>query len=380
MKTKPVLWIDKNVPPDERALTHLILIKDNQMRVRLLALPLVSLLFILNGCATLGEGGASRLDLIKRRTELRCGVSGKIPGFSFLQRDGSFAGLDVDICRAFAAAFTGSPDQVQYRSLTAPERFTALRTGEIDLLSRNTTFNLSRDAAGGNGVSFAPVVFHDGQGLLVKRNSGITKLSNLKGKTICVGSGTTTEQNLNDAFQARGIDYKPVKYQDLNQVIAGYLQGRCSAMTSDRSQLAAARSGFNNPEQHVILPEVLSKEPLAPLAAGGDQRLTDAMRWVIYALIAAEELGINQQNIGDKVEEAKRRPELTQLRRFLGIEGDLGQKLGLNNDFIVNVIEAVGNYGEIYDRHLGPKSAVPIPRGLNHLHSNGGVLTSPPFQ
>ncbi|EHA63230.1 ABC-type transporter, periplasmic subunit family 3 [Synechococcus sp. WH 8016] len=380
MKTKPVLWIDKNVPPDERALTHLILIKDNQMRVRLLALPLVSLLFILNGCATLGEGGASRLDLIKRRTELRCGVSGKIPGFSFLQRDGSFAGMDVDICRAFAAAFTGSPDQVQYRSLTAPERFTALRTGEIDLLSRNTTFNLSRDAAGGNGVSFAPVVFHDGQGLLVKRNSGIDKLSNLKGKTICVGSGTTTEQNLNDAFQARGIDYKPVKYQDLNQVIAGYLQGRCSAMTSDRSQLAAARSGFNNPEQHVILPEVLSKEPLAPLAAGGDQRLTDAMRWVIYALIAAEELGINQQNIGDKVEEAKRRPELTQLRRFLGIEGDLGQKLGLNNDFIVNVIQAVGNYGEIYDRHLGPKSAVPIPRGLNHLHSNGGVLTSPPFQ
>ena len=380
MKTKPVLWIDKIVPPDERALTHLILTRDNQMRIRLLALPLVSLLFILNGCATLGEGGASRLDLIKRRTELRCGVSGKIPGFSFLQRNGSFAGLDVDICRAFAAAFTGSPDQVQYRSLTAPERFTALRTGEIDLLSRNTTFNLSRDAAGGNGVSFAPVVFHDGQGLLVKRNSGITKLSNLKGKTICVGSGTTTEQNLNDAFQARGIDYKPVKYQDLNQVIAGYLQGRCSAMTSDRSQLAAARSGFNNPEQHVILPEVLSKEPLAPLAAGGDQRLTDAMRWVIYALIAAEELGINQQNIGDKVEEAKRRPELTQLRRFLGIEGDLGQKLGLNNDFIVKVIQAVGNYGEIYDRHLGPKSAVPIPRGLNHLHSNGGVLTSPPFQ
>ncbi|MDA9761881.1 transporter substrate-binding domain-containing protein, partial [Desulfobacterales bacterium] len=240
--------------------------------------------------------------------------------------------------------------------------------------------NLSRDAAGGNGVSFAPVVFHDGQGLLVKRSSGISNLNNLKGKTICVGSGTTTEQNLNDAFQAKGIDYKPIKYQDLNQVIAGYLQGRCSAMTSDRSQLAAARSGFNKPEQHVILPEVLSKEPLAPLAAGGDQRLADAMRWVIYALIAAEELGITQANIENKLEEAQRRPELTQLRRFLGVEGDLGQKLGLNNDFIVKVIQAVGNYGEIYDRHLGSKSAVPIPRGLNHLHRNGGVLTSPPFQ
>ena len=350
------------------------------MRVRLLALPLVSSLFFLSGCATLGEGGASRLDLIKRRTELRCGVSGKIPGFSFLQRDGSFAGLDVDICRAFAAAFIGSPDQVQYRTLTAPERFTALRTGEIDLLSRNTTFNLSRDAAGGNGVSFAPVVFHDGQGLLIKRNSGITNLNDLKGQTICVGSGTTTEQNLNDAFQARGINYKPVKYQDLNQVIAGYLQERCSAMTSDRSQLAAARSGFSNPNQHVILPEILSKEPLAPLSAGGDQRLADAMRWVIYALFAAEEFGITQQNIEGKLEEAQRRPELTQIRRFLGIEGDLGQKLGLNNDFIVNVIKAVGNYGEIYDRHLGPKSAVPIPRGLNNLYSNGGVLTSPPFQ
>ena len=350
------------------------------MRVRLPLLPLVSLLLLLTSCATLGEGGASRLDLIKRRAELRCGVSGKIPGFSFLRRDGSFSGLDVDICRAFAAAITGSPDQVQYRPLTAPERFTALRTGEIDLLSRNTTFNLSRDAVGGNGVSFAPVVFHDGQGLLVKRDSGFTNLKSLEGKTICVGSGTTTEQNLNDAFQAKGIDYKPIKYQDLNQVIAGYLQGRCSAMTSDLSQLAAARSGFNDPDQHVILSEVLSKEPLAPLAAGGDQRLTDAMRWVIYALIAAEELGISKENINDKLEEAKNRPELTQLRRFLGLEGDLGEKLGLNNDFVVKIIQATGNYGEIYNRHLGPDSAVPIPRGLNNLYSKGGVLTSPPFQ
>ena len=343
-------------------------------------LPLVIGILLLSGCATLGEGGSSRLDLIQRRGELRCGVSGKIPGFSFLQRDGSFAGLDVDICRAFAAAFTGQADQVQYRPLTAPERFTALRTGEIDLLSRNTTFNLSRDAAGGNGLSFAPVVFHDGQGLLVRGNSGISGLNDLKDQTICVGSGTTSEQNLNDAFQSRGINYKPIKYQDLNQVIAGYLQGRCSAMTSDRSQLAAARSGFKNPVEHVILPEVLSKEPLAPLAAGGDQRLNDAMRWVIYALITAEEQGITQHNINDKLKEAKNRPELTQLRRFFGVEGDLGRKLGLSNDFVVKVIQTTGNYGEIYGRHLGPDSNVPIPRGLNNLHRNGGVLTSPPFQ
>ena len=246
--------------------------------------------FLLQGCASLGEGGGSRLGLIQQRETLRCGVSGKIPGFSFLGSDGRYSGLDVDLCKAFAAAIIGNPSAIEYRPLTAPERFTALRTGEIDLLSRNTTFNLSRDASGGNGMGFAPVVFHDGQGLMVKRASGIRNLNDLRGKTICVGSGTTTEQNLNDAFESRGINYSPIKYQDLNQVVAGYLQGRCSAMTSDRSQLAAARSGFPTPVAHTILETVLSKEPLAPLAVGGDQRLGDAMRWVVYALITAEEL------------------------------------------------------------------------------------------
>ena len=334
----------------------------------------------MSSCATLGADDTSRLDLISNRGELRCGVSGKIPGFSFLQRDGSYAGMDVDLCKAFAAAFIGDPSKVQYRPLTAPERFTALKTGEIDLLSRNTTFNLSRDALGGNGASFAPVVFHDGQGLLVRRDSGIRSLEDLKGQSICVGSGTTTEQNLNDAFQSRGLPYKPIKYQDLNQVVAGYLQGRCQAMTSDRSQLASARSGFEQPEDHVILEDVLSKEPLAPLSSGGDQRLSDAMRWVVYALITAEELGITQANVNDKVKEASDNPDLTKLRRFLGIEGDLGSKLGLSNDFVVNVIRATGHYGEIYNRHLGPDSAVPIPRGLNQLHRYGGVITAPPFQ
>ena len=334
----------------------------------------------ITACANLGESDSSRVDLIRNRGELRCGVSGKIPGFSFLQRDGSYAGLDVDLCRAFAAALVGDADKVEYRPLTAPERFTALKTGEIDLLSRNTTFNLSRDAAGGNGASFAPVVFHDGQGLLVRRDSGIRSLRDLQGQTICVGSGTTTEQNLNDAFQSLGLPYKPIKYQDLNQVVAGYLQGRCKAMTSDRSQLAAARSGFEQPDRHEILPEVLSKEPLAPLSSGGDQRLADAMRWVVYALITAEEMGITQSNVDAKLQEARDNPDLTQMRRFLGVEGDLGSKLGLSNDFVVNVIKAGGNYGEIYNRHLGPTSAVPIPRGMNQLHSQGGVLTSPPFQ
>ena len=350
------------------------------MTARRSVISLLSAVLALAGCATLGEGGASRLDQIRNRGELRCGVSGKIPGFSFLQRDGRYAGLDVDLCKAFAAAFVGDGDKVQYRPLTAPERFTALRTGEIDLLSRNTTFNLSRDAAGGNGVSFAPVVFHDGQGLLVRRDSGIRSLEDLGGQTICVGSGTTTEQNLNDAFQARGLPYTPIKYQDLNQVVAGYLQSRCSAFTSDRSQLASARSGFERPDAHVILADVLSKEPLAPLSSGGDQRLADAMRWVVFGLITAEEMGITQANVNATLEKANDNPDLTRIRRFLGVEGDLGSKLGLPDDFMVQVIRTTGNYGEIYNRHLGPNSVVPIPRGLNNLSSQGGVLTAPPFQ
>lgn len=350
------------------------------MQLRILGGLLAAGSVLLQSCATLGEGGSSRLGLIQQRQTLRCGVSGKIPGFSFLSADGRYSGLDVDLCKAFAAAFVADPEAIEYRPLTAPERFTALRTGEIDLLSRNTTFNLSRDASGGNGVSFAPVVFHDGQGLMVKVNSGIQSLNDLSGQSICVGSGTTTEQNLNDAFEAEGIPYQPIKYQDLNQVVAGYLQGRCAAMTSDRSQLAAARSGFADPRQHRILETVLSKEPLAPVSVGGDQRLGDAMRWVVYALITAEELGITQANVRDKLAEARAQPQLTQRRRFLGVEGALGQKLGLPNDFVVRIIEATGHYGEIYNRHLGPSSAVPIPRGINQLYREGGAMTAPPFQ
>jgi len=281
--------------------------------------------------------------------------------------------------RAMAAAFVGDSESVQYRPLTAPERFTALRSGEIDLLSRNTTHTLSRDASGGNGLSVGPVVFHDGQGLLVPTASGVRSMDDLRGKPICVGSGTTTEQNLNDAFSAQGLPYTPIKYQDLNQVVGGYLQGRCAAMTSDRSQLAAARSGFAAPNAHQILGERLSKEPLAPAVVGGDQRMSDAMTWAVYALIEAEERGITQNNVDAMVSKAEADPSQTALRRFLGIDGGLGSKLGLADDFVVQIIRATGNYGEIYDRHLGPKSAVDIPRGANRLAEDGGLMIAPPF-
>ena len=347
------------------------------MRKLLSGIAFLSLL--ITGCSNSYQKDTSRLDLIKKRGELICGVSGKIPGFSFLGINGEYKGLDVDICKSFAAGILGDSNKIQYRPLTAAERFTAIKTGEIDILSRNTTFTLSRDSSGGNGLSFAPVVFYDGQGLMVKKESNISNIEDLQNKSICVGSGTTTEQNINDVFESKSLPYTPIKYQDLNQVIAGYLQGRCSAMTSDRSQLAAARSGFKNPEEHIILKNVLSKEPLSPASDGADNKLADALRWIIFTLITAEEEGITKANIDEKVKLAKNNPQLKSLRRFLGIDGGLGEKIGLRNDFTINVIKATGNYGEIYERNLGEDSDVPIPRELNQLFKNGGLHFSPPF-
>ena len=347
------------------------------MRKLLSGIAFLSLL--ITGCYTSYQKDTSRLDLIKERGELICGVSGKIPGFSFLGINGEYKGLDIDICKSFAAGILGDSNKVQYRPLTAAERFTAIKTGEIDVLSRNTTFTLSRDSSGGNGLSFAPVVFYDGQGLMTKKESNIKSIEDLENKSICVGSGTTTEQNINDVFESKSLQYTPIKYQDLNQVIAGYLQGRCSAMTSDRSQLAAARSGFKNPEDHIILENILSKEPLSPASDGTDNKLADALRWIIFTLITAEEEGITKANIDEKVELAKNNPQLKSLRRFLGVDGGLGEKIGLRNDFTINVIKATGNYGEIYERNLGENSNVPIPRELNQLFKNGGLHFSPPF-
>ena len=348
--------------------------------MRRLVSGIVGLTMLLAGCANPNQENSSRLDLIKKRNELICGVSGKLAGFSYLTSDGSYEGLDVDVCKAFAAAIIGDSEKIQYRPLTANERFTAIKTGEIDLLSRNTTFNLSRDALGGNGLTFAPVVFHDGQGLMVKKASQINSLKDLANKSICVGSGTTSEQNINDAFESLSLPYTPIKYQDPNQVAAGYEQSRCAAMTSDRSQLASIRSGLRKPEDHIILDDVLSKEPLAPASNGQDPKLADAMRWIVFALISAEEQGITKSNIDEKLKLAENNPQLKPLRRFLGVDGGLGEKIGLSNDFVVKVIRSTGNYGEIYERHLGQNSTVNIPRGLNKLYTEGGIQFAPPFK
>ncbi len=343
-------------------------------------MPLIAALALV-GCASDGGGIQSqKMAAIKSRGKLICGVDGKLPGFSFVQPDGSYTGLDVEICRATAAALFADPNKVDYRDLNSSERFAALASGEIDLLSRNTTETLSRDASGGNGLSFAPTTFYDGQGVMVPNASGIQGLKDLAGKPICVESGTTTELNLADRMREIKARYTPLKFQTGDQTYAAYLQGRCVAVTSDRSQLAAKRTSFPDPAGHTLLPEVLSKEPLTPATVNADPAWADAVRWTIYALMQAEELGLTQANIDAKVAEAKASPNLADLRRFFGIEGDFGKQLGLPADFVVQAVKATGNYGEVFERHVGMGSKLKLERGLNRQWKDGGLMYSPPFR
>jgi general L-amino acid transport system substrate-binding protein len=315
----------------------------------------------------------NRWDTVKNRSQLICGVSGEVPGFSFVSTDGKYSGIDVDVCRAVAAALFDNPDAVEYRNLSAKERFTALQTGEVDILSRNTTWTLSRTTS--VGLEFAPVVFYDGQAIMVRKNSNIKTLANLKDKAICVQTGTTTEQNLADQMRKRGITYKPVVFEDVNVTFATYAEGRCDGITADRSALVSRRSILPNPEDNVILDEVISSEPLAPAVAKGDTRWADIVQWVVYSLVKAEELGINSQNIGQFSTS-----EDPDIKRFLGTEGNLGESLGLTNDFAARVVKHVGNYSEVYDRNLGPKSKLNLARGQNQLWTKGGLLYAPPFR
>jgi general L-amino acid transport system substrate-binding protein len=309
--------------------------------------------------APAAAGAPSRLDTILSRGKLICGVEGTIPGFSFVDSSGKYTGLDVDVCR----------------NLDSTARFPAVASGEVDMLSRNTTWTASRDAAGGNGLEFAPTTFFDGQGVMVTKASGITTFKDLDGKAVCVETGTTTELNLASRAAEAGIKVNEVKFQDSNAGFAAYQEGRCEAMTSDRSQLAAKRTAFSNPDDHILLEDVLSKEPLGPVTINGDSRWFDVVRWVTYGLFQAEELGITQANVESKV--ADKSPDV---KLFLGAEKDLGTQLGLPNDYMVNVIKAVGNYGEIYERNIGAGSKLKIDRGLNNLWSKGGLMYSPPFR
>ena len=336
---------------------------------------------LLAGCAP-DDGGvqSAKLGSIRSRGKLICGVEGKLPGFSYVLPSGQYAGLDVDVCKAVAAAVLGDPAKVEYRDLNSSERFAALASGEVDLLSRNTTMTLSRDAAGGNGLSFAPTTFYDGQGVLVPVASGIKDLQGLSGKPICVESGTTTELNLADRMREQNIPYTPLKFQTSDQTFAAYLGGRCVAVTSDRSQLAGKRTSFPKPDEHTLLPDVMSKEPLTPATVNADAPWADVVRWTVNTLFQAEELGITAANVAAKVAEAKANPKLADLRRFLGVEGDFGKQLGLPADFVPKVIAAVGNYGEVFDRNVGPQSPLKLDRGSNKQWKDGGLIYSPPFR
>jgi general L-amino acid transport system substrate-binding protein len=351
-------------------------------RFATLAAPLALLPALLSACAPDGGSGvqSAKMATIKARGKLICGVDGSLPGFSFVGPDGRYSGLDVDVCKAMAAALFGDPEKVEYRNLNSSERFAALASGEIDLLSRNTTMTLSRDAAGGNGLNFAPPTFYDGQGVMAPTASGIRTLKDLAGKPICVESGTTTELNLADRMREQTIAYTPLKFQTGDQTYAAYLQGRCVAVTSDRSQLAGKRSSFPQPDAHTLLPDVMSKEPLAPATVNADPVWADAVRWTVYALFQAEELGISKATIAAKLAEAKANTNQADLRRFLGVEGEFGKQLGLPADFVPKIIAAVGNYGEIFDRNVGPGSRLKLDRGVNRQWKQGGLIYAPPFR
>ena len=316
------------------------------------------------------QGGENTLAKVQGLGVLNCGVSGTLPGFSFAEADGTVNGFDADYCRAVAAAVFGDATKVAFRPSNASERFPILQSGEIDVLILNTTWTISRDTS--LGFNFAPTTFYDGQGMLVRKDSGITTLEDLAGATICVNAGTTTEKNLADVFRSRGINYEPVVFAETADEREAYDSGRCDAWTTDKSGLVASISQLSDPTAHVILEETMSKEPLGPLVRHGDDNWFDIVKWTVYCTFQAEELGITSANVDEMLGS-----EEPTILNMLGVEGDLGQAMGLNNDFCYQVIKQVGNYAEIYDRNLGPFD---LPRGLNSQWTDGGLLYSPPFR
>ncbi len=323
--------------------------------------------------------GEGRLAAVQDRGQLICGVNGSLPGFSFLDDSGNTVGFDADFCHAVAAAVLGDSEAVEFRALSADQRGPALQTGEVDVLIRNTTWTVSRDTSWG---IFAPTTFYDGQAIMVNTTeTDATSLAELDGATVCVQSGTTTELNLADAFRLAGIELgEPAVFPEIDPTYQAYEEGRCDAVTSDRSQLVARRTGFENPADHLILDDVLSKEPLGPVVPIGDDQWFNVVKWVVFATIEAEEQGIDSTN----VEETAASSDNPIVQRFLGVTPEgadpFESGLGLDPDWVVNVIGQVGNYAEIYDRNLGPGTPFDLERGLNSLWSDDGLLYAPPYR
>jgi general L-amino acid transport system substrate-binding protein len=317
--------------------------------------------------------GAQTLKAVKERGTLNCGVSQGLPGFSSIEEKNTWTGFDVDFCRAVAAAIFDDPLKVTFMPLDTASRFTALQSNTIDVLSRNSTWTMSRE--GSLGLMFAGVAYYDGQGFLLRRDAKIDTALELGGKTICTQTGTTTELNLSDYFRANDMDLKVLALATADETLKAYEDRKCDVLTSDVSQLYAERLKLAAPDSHIILPEVISKEPLGPAVRQGDDQWLNLIKWTLYSLINAEELGVKSKTIDDAMKSSN-----PNIRRLVGTEGEFGEQLGLTKDWAARAVRNVGNYGEIYERNVGTQSKLSIPRGLNALWTQGGIQYAPPIR
>ena len=322
---------------------------------------------------TASAASAATLDDVKAKGFVQCGVSQGLPGFSNPDADGNWSGMDVDLCRGVAAAIFGDANAVRFTPLSAKERFTALQSGEVDILSRNTTWTMSRDTQ--LGLNFAGVNYYDGQGFMVRTDMNVNSALELSGASICTNTGTTTELNVADYFRANNMEYELVAFEKADEVVAAYDAGRCDVYTTDQSGLYAQRLKLTDPTAHKVLPEIISKEPLGPVVRQGDDQWFNIVKWVHYATVNAEELGITMANAAEMAN-----GDNPEVKRILGTEGEFGTALGLENDWGMKVISAVGNYGEIFARNVGPDTPLAIARGVNDLWSRGGLQYAPPIR
>ncbi len=314
------------------------------------------------------------LENVRAEGFVQCGVSAQVPGFSFTDDAGNWQGFDPAVCQAVAAAVFGDASKVKYTAATGKTRFTALASGEVDILVRDTTWTLSRDAE--LGFNFVGVNYYDGQGFMVPKALGVTSARQLDGASVCIQTGTTTELNLAEYFRLNNMNYEPVPIETHEEARTNYLAGRCDVYTTDASDLAASRAAFDDPGAHIILPEIISKEPLGPLVREGDDPWSDIVRWTLNAMITAEEYGVTSANVDDMVANSDN-PEV---RRLLGAEGNIGEALGLNSTWAYNIIKQVGNYGEVFDRYIGANSPIGLQRGINAQYKDGGLIYSPPIR
>src|SRR5216684_449608 len=321
---------------------------------------------------SVAAASAQTLKKVKDRGSLICGVSQGLPGFSNPDDKGNWTGFDVDFCRAIAAALLNDAGKVKFTPLSAKDRFEPLKTGDIDLLSRNTTWTLSRDVAYGN---FAGVTYYDGQGFMVRKALKVNSALELTGASVCTQTGTTTELNLADYFRANNMKYEVIAFGTADETVKAYEAGRCDAFTTDVSQLYAEKLKLVNPNDHVILPDIVSKEPLGPLVRHGDDQWFDVVKWTHFAMLNAEELGVSSKTVDEAMK--SNQPEI---RRLLGVEGNFGEQLGLSKDWVVRIVKQVGNYGEVFDRNVGAGSKLGISRGLNRLWTKGGIQYAPPIR